>query len=98
MKKKYKDVEFLLIGPFDSENPSGVPEEKIKEWDSKRFIKYIGERRDTREILSVSDIFTLPSISGEGVPKILLEAGSMELPLITTNVPGCKEVVKEKYT
>jgi glycosyltransferase involved in cell wall biosynthesis len=93
--QQQKNVEFLLVGPFDSENPSGVSEEKIKEWDKKGFVKYIGERRNIREILSVSDIFTLPSNSGEGVPKILLEAGSMELPLITTSVSGCKEVVKE---
>ncbi len=90
-----QDVEFLLVGPFDLENPSGVPEEKIREWDKRGFIKYIGERRDVREILSVSDIFTLPSNSREGVPKILLEAGAMELSLITTNVSGCKEAVKD---
>ena len=90
-----QDVEFLLVGPFDLENPSGVPEEKIREWDKRGFVKYIGERRDVREILSVSDIFTLPSNSREGVPKILLEAGAMELSLITTNVSGCKEAVKD---
>jgi glycosyltransferase involved in cell wall biosynthesis len=95
LKKKHKNLEFLLVGPFDLENLSGVPEEKVKKWDKKGFVKYIGERRDIRELLSFSDIFTLPSISGEGVPKILLEAGSMELPLITTSVSGCKEVVKE---
>ncbi|MEA2092748.1 MAG: glycosyltransferase family 4 protein [Patescibacteria group bacterium] len=93
--QQQKNVEFLLVGPLDLENPSGVPEEKIKEWDSKGFVKYVGERRDIRELLSVSDVFTLPANSGEGVPKILLEAGSMELSLVTTDVSGCREVVKD---
>jgi len=93
LKKKYSNLDFLLVGPIDKENPSGIPREIIEKWDKKGIIKYLEERRDIREILFFSDIIVLPSYY-EGVPKILLEAGSMEKPLIATNIPGCKEVVK----
>ncbi len=94
LKPKYPNLEFLLVGPIDKENPSGIPAKKIKEWENKNLLRYLGERKEIKEILALSDIVVLPSYYKEGVPKILLEAGAMEKPLITTNVPGCKEVVK----
>ncbi len=47
--------------------------------------------------MSNIDVFVLPTYYPEGLPKSLLEAGAMELPLITTNTPGCKEVVQDGY-
>jgi len=81
------DVRFLLAGPIDRENPSGIEEREIKS------VEYIGEVDDSREVLSKTDIFVLPSRDREGVPKVLLEAGAMGLPLVTTDTPGCREVV-----
>jgi glycosyltransferase involved in cell wall biosynthesis len=95
LKQKYSNLEFLLIGPIDKENPSGISEEKIKEWQNKKWVKYLGERKDIKEILAFSDVVVLPSYYKEGIPRVLLEAGAMERPLITTNVPGCREVVKD---
>lgn len=94
LKNKYNGLDFLLVGPVDRENPSGIPEGKIKDWENKGFIKYLKERDDIRELLSLVDIFVLPSYR-EGVSRVLLEAGAMELPIITTNVPGCREVVDD---
>jgi len=95
LKKKYNNLIFLLVGPVDRESPSGIPREKLENWHKEGIVKYLGERRDIREILAISDIFTFPSYYGEGVPKALLEAGAMGLPLVTTNIPGCKEVVDD---
>ncbi len=95
LKSKYNNLEFLLVGPIDDENPSAIPKKQIKEWEEKGLIKYLGGKKVIKEILSKTDIFTLPSLYREGVPKILLEAGAMELPLITTDVPGCREVVDD---
>ncbi len=92
---KHNNLQFLLVGPIDAENPSGIKIKQIEEWHDKGVIMYLKQRKDIREILSISNIFTLPSVYKEGVPKILLEAGAMELPLITTNVPGCKEAVED---
>jgi N,N'-diacetylbacillosaminyl-diphospho-undecaprenol alpha-1,3-N-acetylgalactosaminyltransferase len=89
LKSKYPNLNFLLVGPIDKGNPSRIKEEELKKWKE---VKYLGPRDDVREILAVSDIVVLPSYR-EGVSRVLLEAGSMEKPLITTNVPGCKETV-----
>jgi glycosyltransferase involved in cell wall biosynthesis len=95
LRTRHDNLQFLLVGPVDTENPSGIKIKQIEEWNEKGVVTYLEKREDIREVLSLSDIFTLPAISGEGVPKILLEAGAMELPLITTNVPGCREAVKD---
>ncbi|MEO0970925.1 MAG: glycosyltransferase, partial [Cyanobacteria bacterium J06639_18] len=52
---------------------------------------------DIPALLNLTDIFVLPSYYREGVPRVLLEAGIMECPLITTNMPGCKEVVRDGW-
>jgi glycosyltransferase involved in cell wall biosynthesis len=95
LKEKHNNLEFLLIGPIDTENPSAIPRKKIKEWEDEGLIRYVPGVEDVKPLLLQTDIFTLPSFYREGVPKVLLEAGAMSLPLITTNTPGCKEVVDE---
>lgn len=93
-KDKYSLI-FLLVGPLDQESPDGVPEKKIKEWESRGLVKYLGERREIREILYLTDIFVFPSVYGEGVPKVLLEAGAMERPLIAYDNIGSREVIDD---
>lgn len=95
LKKKYNNLIFLLVGPIDKENPSVISQKTIKKWEKKGVVKYLGERRDIKEILAVSDIFTFPSYYKEGIPKALLEAGAMEKPLVAANVVGSKEVIKD---
>jgi len=94
LKKKYPDVLFLLVGPIDTENPAAVSKDYIEETGKEGFIKYIGRRDDIRETLYISDVVTLPSYR-EGIPRVLLEAMSMEKPIVTTNAIGCREVVEE---
>ena len=94
LKEKHYNLDFLLVGPLDHENPSAIPLKKIKEWQKEKTVRYLGGKEDIRKALSITDIFVLPSLHREGVPKALLEAGSMELPLITTDTPGCREVVE----
>ncbi len=84
---------FLLVGPID-DNPSAVPLREIKKWEQEGVVKYLGNRSDVREILYSSDIVVFPSKYREGVPRIILEAGAMEKPVITTDNPGCREVIK----
>ena len=94
LNKKYNNLIFLLVGPIDKENPSRIPRKIIEKWKGGGVIKYLGERRDIKEILAITDIFAFPSYYREGVPRVLLEAGAMEKPLIAANVVGSKEVVE----
>ncbi len=95
LREKYDNLEFLLVGPIDMGNPSAILKEEIDSWVERGLVKYLKKRDCVREILAISNIFVLPSFYREGVPRSLLEAGSMGLPLITTNAPGCREVVED---
>jgi len=87
---------FLLVGPQADEGRQAVSLETIESY--KDCVDWIGPRSDVPAILSLSDIFVLPSYYREGVPRVLLEAGAMGLPLVTTDMPGCRDVVKNGVT
>jgi N,N'-diacetylbacillosaminyl-diphospho-undecaprenol alpha-1,3-N-acetylgalactosaminyltransferase len=94
LKPKYPQTLFLLGGPIDKGNPAAIPREYGTQAEKEGLITYLAERSDILAILHISDIFTLPSYR-EGIPRVLLEAMSMEKPIVTTNSVGCKEVVEE---
>jgi glycosyltransferase involved in cell wall biosynthesis len=85
---------FVLVGAPDLDNPSSVPEANLREWDAKGLIEWWGHRSDMPQVLRESDVACLPSYL-EGLPKSLLEAAAASLPIVATNVPGCREVVRE---
>jgi len=95
VKRKHTNALFLLVGPIDKGNPAAVPEEYVTGAEREGLVRYLGRREDIPEILSISDIVTLPSYYREGIPRVLLEAMSMCKPVITTNSVGCKELVEE---
>lgn len=84
---------FVLVGAPDNANPSAIPEAKLREWADEGAIEWWGKRSDVAEILAGAHIACLPSYYGEGVPKSLLEAAAAGLPIVTTDAPGCREVV-----
>lgn len=96
IKTKYKNVEFQLLGNVDLENPKGIKEETLKEWHDEKIINYLGYAKDVREYISKASCIVLPSYR-EGKGMTLIEAGSMDKPLIATNVEGCKDIVKDNY-
>ncbi len=81
---------FLLVGQIDS-NSDAVSLEQINKY--KHCVNYLGKKTNIKELLSVSDIFVLPTYYSEGVPRVLLEASAMSLALLTTNMPGCNDVL-----
>ena len=94
IKKKYIKTEFLLVGPFEKKDSNEVSINFINKYINQNFIKYINFIDDVKTVIIKSDCAVLPSYR-EGTPKFLLEAISMGKPIITTNSPGCKEVVEE---
>ena len=93
ISSRNKKVRFLLVGPMGENSPDRLNDKEIEAL--KQFVIWPGPRLDIPIILSLSDIFVLPSAYREGIPRVLMEAAAMELPLITTWSPGCKEVVDE---
>ncbi len=95
IKQKYKDVEFLLLGPVGVDNPTAIPKEQIDKWQKEELVKYLGTTDDIKSEIAKVDCVVLPTYYREGVPRVLLEAAAMEKPLIATNIAGCKEVVED---
>jgi glycosyltransferase involved in cell wall biosynthesis len=95
IKRIKPNVRFLLAGPLDPGNPAHIPREVIKKWQKENKIEYLGRHSDMRALIGLSDIVIFPSYR-EGKPKFLLEAASMGKPIITTDVPGCRDVVENE--
>ncbi|NQV03239.1 MAG: glycosyltransferase family 4 protein [Bacteroidia bacterium] len=94
---KYSNVTFSMLGYLGVENPDRIPSETIYRWHHEGIIDYLGFTDDVRHTICHSDCIILPSYYGEGIPRSLLEAASMEIPIITTDHAGCREVVQDGY-
>ena len=94
LRKKYRNIEFLLVGDFYDGNPYSVSGEYIEELHKRGIINFLGWRDDIKELIEDSHLLVLPSYR-EGLPNTPLEAMAMRKPIIVTSVPGCKEVVED---
>lgn len=93
LKRKYKNWEFIIAGSDNYNSPSSIGKEKFKRLLKENNIKWLGYQSDMRKLINECSIFCLPSYR-EGMSKSLIEAAMSGLPIVTTNVPGCKEIVK----
>lgn len=86
---------FALVGAPDSENPAAVPETQLTAWQDEGVVEWWGQRTDMPQIFAQAHIVCLPSFYGEGIPKSLLEAAACGRPIVTTDAPGCREIVQD---
>lgn len=91
VESEIPSLKFLLVGEHEADNPDNVPMSYITS-RSPRTLRFLGWRSDVREILAISSIVVLPSYR-EGLPKSLVEALAMAKPIVTTDVPGCREMI-----
>ena len=97
LKEKNIEGNFYLAGDTISLNPSAISLKQIEEWSRQGLIIYKGHKYDLNELYEDMDIICLPSWR-EGFPKVLMEAASYGLPVITTDVPGCRDAVINNKT
>lgn len=90
-----KDFEVWLVGDLDKDNPESIHEADLKKIEEMKFIKIYHFTKDVRRFLCYSTVVVYPSYR-EGFPRAVLEAMAMEKPVITTDVPGCRETVFEE--
>ena len=95
-KSKYVNIEFLLVGDLDTHNPTTIKKKTLDKAIAENFVTWSGFQNDMVKIYNNSHIVVLPSYR-EGLPKALIEACAVGRPIVTTDVPGCREVVKENY-
>lgn len=95
VKNEFPTVRFVLAGLVDEGNPNMVPLSMLKEWNKLGIIEWWGNCDNMVDILQKATIVTLPTYYPEGVPKILIEAAATGKPLITTDRPGCNDIVRD---
>ncbi|HVY76191.1 MAG TPA: glycosyltransferase family 4 protein [Puia sp.] len=95
LKRKNYDVRFELLGFFEEHHPDSITRGELRYWQKRDYIHYCGFASDVRPFLRQADCFIFPSFYPEGIPRCLMEAASMELPIITSTNKGCKEVVED---
>jgi glycosyltransferase involved in cell wall biosynthesis len=89
-------VKFLLVGPRESEGPLAVAQSEIDEHAP--YVVATGPRSDVAGLLRLADVFAFPTEWREGVPRVLLEAALAGLPLVSTSMPGCCEVIRDDWS
>lgn len=95
--EKYPQKEFLLVGELGYNNKTSLSKSQLEAYTNKYpQIKYLGKIDNIVSLLESVDVMVLPSYR-EGLPKSLIEAAAMNLPIITTNVAGCKDVVEDGF-
>ncbi|MDP7481294.1 MAG: glycosyltransferase family 4 protein [Arenicellales bacterium] len=92
--RRKEEVIFQLAGERDLGNPSSFTESEVTAWEEEGDVMLLGQVEDMAGLLKRVDIVVLPSYR-EGLPRILIEAGACALPIVTTDVPGCREVVED---
>jgi glycosyltransferase involved in cell wall biosynthesis len=93
--EKRPDVRFLLVGPRQGEGPFAVTQQEIERHAP--YVMALGQRSDVPTLLRLADIFAFPTEYREGVPRALLEAALAGLPIVTTSMPGCGDVVRDGW-
>ena len=91
IKAKYPKTRFLIVGGLDT-NPTALSKDGLKQLLSEGMVEYLGQLADVRTVIEQASVYVLPSY-GEGIPRSTLEAMAMGRPIITTDVPGCRETV-----
>ncbi|PMM40239.1 glycosyltransferase family 4 protein [Vibrio splendidus] len=93
LKERGVDFELNVAGIIDNDVSSAIPLYEIKRWERKGLINWLGNVNDMPRLIKDNDIVCLPTVYGEGVPRILIEAASCQRAIIATDVPGCREIV-----
>jgi glycosyltransferase involved in cell wall biosynthesis len=96
LNANYKNIKLILVGPYEDElDPlNSLTKKKI---ESNKNIVSVGFQRDVRSFLGVMNLFVFPSYR-EGFGIVLMEAGAMQIPCISSNITGCNEIIIEKVT
>ena len=95
IRQEHPDVEFWLLGKIDEEYPNHVPGSVVNADHRAGIIYYKGFTSDVKPIEVEADCIVHPTFYNEGMSRVLMEAMAMRKPIITTDIPGCKETVED---
>jgi glycosyltransferase involved in cell wall biosynthesis len=95
LRSKGVSARFVLAGDSDVNNPSCVPRQQLFDWQASGILECWGHQQDMPGVFKHANLVCLPSHGGEGVPKVLMEAAASGRAIITTTVPGCRDIVRD---
>lgn len=98
LKRKGVEAHFCLVGDLDIKNPSSLTKGDLKTIQEAGEVEVLGFCEDMPSLLLRSTLVVLPSYYGEGLPKILIEAAACGRPVITTDMPGCRDAIIDGKT
>lgn len=98
VKRIHPGARFRLLGFLDVANPSAISREQMQAWTAEGSVEYLGSTDDVRHHIAQADCVVLPSSYREGVPRSLLEAAASGRPVITTDMPGCRDAIVDGTT
>lgn len=99
IKTTYPNIQarFVVVGKLDYDNNTSITEAQLNNWIKDQLIEYWGYKNDMSQVIKDSSIIVLPSYR-EGFPKVLIEASAIGRPIITTDVPGCRDAIIDQKT
>lgn len=95
LKQENVNARFALVGDPDPGNPTAISTQFLKKWSDTGIVEWWGHRKNMAEVLAQAAVVCLPSYYREGVPRVLLEAAALARPIVTTDEPGCREIVRD---
>jgi glycosyltransferase involved in cell wall biosynthesis len=84
----------VLVGDTDSSNPACIPGQQLLDWQASGEVEWWRNREDMPQVYKAANLVCLPSHGGEGIPKVLMEAAASGRALVSTDVPGCRDIVR----
>ena len=97
LRRSGSNVELLIAGTPDPANPASVSQQEAEQFNREPGITWLGHVDDIAGLWARAHIAVLPS-RREGLPKSLLEAAACGRPMVATDVPGCREIVRPDET
>jgi len=97
LKNRGLHARFALVGEPDAGNPRSHTREELESWARAGAVEWWGFRADMDAVLTGCHVVCLPSYYGEGVPKVLIEAAAAARPIVTTDIPGCRDIVRDDW-
>lgn len=97
LREKEIPARMVLVGDSDPDNPESISPDQLHAWDERGIVEWWGYQDDMPAVFEEADIVCLPSMYREGVPKVLIEAASCSRPIVTTDMPGCREIVRDGW-
>ncbi len=95
VRKDHPDCEFQIVGRCEDENPAGISRGESERLAAEYDVEFVPGTDNVQPYLAACSVFVLPSYYREGLPRTILEALATARPVITTDLPGCRDAVED---